>query len=227
MDLIRISLKYCKKIVSILLILLVLVSSNSKDINSYALENNDYKVEETIKTEKYQLNQETINNLLKKAKVTDWEDFQDVMKIGSRFIVVDYYTGYYWVAERWMGANHADIETIDKEATKIVKKVYRDRENWKRRPVLVVFENGEVYCASSFVIFHAGLDSEKYLKIIDNRSQNYGRGENYDYIKGNGADGHNCIHVRKSTNHFDGKINQEHQSNIDFLEKEKDKLLKN
>lgn len=223
MKLIRIALKYCKKTVSILLILLILIVPMNTN-KSYAQENTSYKITENISNEKYQIDKTMINELLKKAQVTDWENFQDVIKIGSRFIVVDYYTGYYWVAERWMGANHADIETIDKEATNSLKRVYKDRENWKKRPVLIVFEDGNVYCASSFVVFHAGLDNEDYLKIVNNRSCNYGRGENYDHIKENGADGHNCIHVRKSTNHFDNKINYEHQANIDFLEKEKKRL---
>ena len=65
--------------------------------------------------------------------MTDWENFQDIMRIGSRFIVVDYYTGYYWVAERWMGANHADIETIDKDATKSLKRVYKDRKKLEKK----------------------------------------------------------------------------------------------
>lgn len=224
MKLINIALKYCKKTVSILLILLILVVPMMNTSKSYAQENTSYKITENISNEKYQIDREMINELLKKSQVTDWENFQDIMRIGSRFIVVDYYTGYYWVAERWMGANHADIETIDKDATYSLKRVYKDRENWKKRPVLIVFEDGSVYCASSFVIFHAGLDSEEYLKIVNNRSCGYGRGENYDYVKRNGANGHNCIHVRKSTNHFDGKVNHEHQANIDFLEKEKSKL---
>lgn len=226
MKLISIALKYCKKTVSILLILLILVVPMMNTSKSYAKENTSYKITENISNEKYQIDREMINELLKKSQVTDWENFQDVMRIGCRFIVVDYYTGYYWVAERWMGANHADIETIDKDATKSLKRVYKDREHWKKRPVLIVFEDGSVYCASSFVIFHAGLDNKDYLKIINNRSCGYGRGENYDHVKGNGADGHNCIHVRGCTNHFDGKINHEHQSNIDFLEKEKAKLNK-
>ncbi len=199
MKLINIALKYCKKTVSILLIILILVVPMINTNKSYAQENTSYKITQNISIEKYQIDKTMINKLLKKAQVTDWENFQDVMKIGSRFIVVDYYTGYYWVAERWMGANHADIETIDKDATNSLKRVYKDREHWKKRPVLIVFEDGSVYCASSFVIFHAGLDNEEYLKTVNNRSFGYGRGENYDHVKGNGADGHNCIHVRGCT----------------------------
>ena len=61
---------------------------------------------------------------------------------------------------------------------------------------------------------------------VENRSRGYGKGQNLDKIKGNGADGHYCIHVRKCTNHFDGKVNKDHQSNIDYLEKEKARILK-
>ena len=116
-----------------------------------------------------------------------------------------------------------DVETIDKEATKSLRSVYKDRENWKHRPVLVVMEDGRVYAASSFVLDHAGRDDKPFLKVVDDRSRGYGRGENYDKIKNNGMDGHICIHVRGSKNHFDGKESQKHQSNIDYLEKEKNK----
>ena len=84
------------------------------------------------------------------------------MSFGSRFIIIDYYTGSYFVCERHMGGLHADVETIDKEATKSLRSVYKDRENWKYRPVQIVMEDGKVYAASCFVVDHCGRDDKPF-----------------------------------------------------------------
>lgn len=207
MKLIQIALKYCKKVVCILLIILMMFNTVGFTKNE-----NKYTIDESTKIE-----------LLNKSEVVTWDKFDKIMSIGSRFIVVDYYTGSYFVCERHMGGLHADIETIDKEATKSLRSIYKDRENWKHRPVLIIMENGKVYAASSFVLDHAGRDDKPFLKVVDDRSRGYGRGENYDKIKNNDLNGHICIHVRGSKNHYDGKESPKHQRNIDYLEKEKNK----
>lgn len=207
MKLIQIALKYCKKVVCILLIILMMFNTVGFTKNE-----NKYTIDEATKIE-----------LLNKSEIVTWDKFDKIMSIGSRFIVVDYYTGSYFVCERHMGGLHADIETIDKEATKSLRSIYKDRENWKHRPVLIIMENGKVYAASSFVLDHAGRDDKPFLKVVDDRSRGYGRGENYDKIKNNDLNGHICIHVRGSKNHYDGKESPKHQRNIDYLEKEKNK----
>lgn len=207
MKLIQIALKYCKKVVCILLIILMMFNTAGFTKNE-----NKYTIDESTKIE-----------LLNKSEIVTWDKFDKIMSIGSRFIVVDYYTGSYFVCERHMGGLHADIETIDKEATKSLRSIYKDRENWKHRPVLVIMEDGKVYAASSFVLDHAGRDDKPFLKVVDDRSRGYGRGENYDKIKNNDLNGHICLHVRGCKNHFDGKESPKHQKNIDYLEKEKNK----
>ena len=207
MKLIQLAIKYCKKAICIMIIVSIMITSSG-----FMRSPTKYTIDESTKTE-----------LLNQAQVVDWSSFDDIMSIGSRFIVVDYYTGTYFVCERHMGGLHADVEPVDNEATNSLKSLYRDRDNWKHRPVLIVFEDGSVYCASSFIVGHAGKDGEQPLKIINNRSCGYGRGENYDTIV-NGLDGHICIHVRDSRNHFDGNISEKHQANIDYLEQEKFKL---
>lgn len=206
MKLIQLAIKHCKKIVSMLLIMLILLAPGK------AFADNSYKIDIDVK-----------ENLLKQAEVVTWDKFDKIMYRGSRFIVVDYKTGVFWIAERHMGGKHADIETIDKQSTEnrdLIKQEY----NWKHRPVLIVFEDGKVYCASSFIVDHAGVDEEPYLKVLDKRSHGYGKGENYDKIKNNGQEGHNCIHVRGAKNHYNNKTSEEHQKNIDFLIKERSRL---
>lgn len=207
MKVIRIALKYCKKVVCILLIVLLLLAPGK------AFADTQYKIDTLTK-----------ESLLKQAQVVNWNEFDKIMYMGSRFIVVDYKTGVYWIAERHMGGNHADIECLDKESYKNFCEVKRDGEGWKHRPVLIVFEDGRIYCASSFVCDHAGRDDKAFLKVVENRSHGYGKGENYDKIKGNGQDGHNCVHVKKCKNHYNGKENEKHQANIKFLEQEKSRL---
>lgn len=222
---IQLIVKHLKRVMATTLIFLLLISCNYSNDKSYALENeNQIKTEQSL--EEYQISKEVKENLLKKAQVVNWEQFDHIMKEGREFVVIDYYTGYYWACIRWMGGSHADVETVDKAATKSLRRVNNDRDNWKRRPVLIVFEDGSVYCASSFVVDHAGRDDKPFLANVDNRSRGYGSGQNLDKIKGNDADGHYCVHVRKSVNHFDGKVNKEHQANIDYLENEKDRLSK-
>lgn len=204
MKLIQLAIKYCKKIVGLLLICLMLLTCTGFSQN--------YTIDENTKME-----------LLNKAQVVQWESFDNIMSFGSRFVMIDYQTGKYVVCERHMGGLHADVEPIDSKATSVLKSMYKDRDNWKHRPVLIVFEDGSVYCASSFIVGRAGRDDKKFLEVVDNRSNGYGRGENYDKIKGNDLDGHICIHTRNSKNHFDGKISEKHQVNIDYLETEKSK----
>lgn len=208
MKIIQLAIKYCKKSICIILIISVMISSVG-----FTRSKTEYKIDESTKIE-----------LLNQAKVVDWNSFDDIMSIGSRFIIVDYYTGTYFVCERHMGGLHADVEPIDKEATRSLKSLYKDRENWKHRPVLIVFEDKSVYCASSFIVGHAGRDDKKFLEMVDNRSSGYGMGENYDFIKGNDLDGHICVHVLDCRNHFDGRVSEKHQVNIDYLKQEKLKL---
>lgn len=208
MKIIQLAIKYCKKSICIILIVSVMISSVG-----FTRSKSEYKIDELTKIE-----------LLNQAKVVDWNSFDDIMSIGSRFIIVDYYTGTYFVCERHMGGLHADVEPIDKEATRSLKSLYKDRENWKHRPVLIVFEDKSVYCASSFIVGHAGRDDKKFLEMVDNRSSGYGMGENYDFIKGNDLDGHICVHVPDCRNHFDGRVSEKHQVNIDYLKQEKLKL---
>ena len=229
MKLIQLAIKYCKKTIVILLISLMMISTcYSKDI-SYSLNRESNNIEETSKEkqlEEYQISNEVKEKLLKKAKISNWEKFDDIMKEGREFVVIDYYTGYYWACVRWMGGNHADVETVDKEATASLRRVNNDRENWKRRPVLIVFSDGSVYCASSFVVDHAGVDGAGFLKEVDNRSRGYGTGMNLDKVTGNDANGHYCIFVWGCTNHYNGKPNKEHNANLEFLKNEKERLNK-
>lgn len=230
MKLIRIALRHCKKVVSLLLILLVIATPGKVHTQTMTYnEPQEIKMElqDITGKDKYKLSHEEVVAVLDKAQIVEWNSFDDIMKEGRRFVVVDYLSGRYWICERTWGGNHADVETVNKESTSNLNKVKHDHAGWKHRPVLIIFEDGSVYAASSFVVAHAGVDGKPpYPNEVYFRSSGYGYGPNLDKISGNGASGHYCVHVRKSTNHFDGKENKEHQANITFLEEEQKRLCK-
>lgn len=208
MKLIQLSIKYCKKMVSVLLIVLILVLPGK----SFAAE--DYKIND------YQRNE-----LIKQAQVVDWNSFDDMLGYDENIIIIDYWSGRYFITSRMGGANHADIEPVDKQSTENMQKAVNDGMGKTRRPVIVLFEDGRSFLASSFMVGHAGIDSEPYLKVVDKRSNGYGKGENYDSVKGNGLDGHICLFVDNCLNHYDGKKNSNHEENLKFLKEVKERAL--
>lgn len=131
---------------------------------------------------------------------------------GAKFKVIDFYTGKSFMAQRSIGSNHADCETLTKEDTNIMKSIWGGF-SWARRPAIVEY-NGRRIAASVTFMPHAGLDSVEGGVTTNNRSGGYGIGINFDYVKGNGIDGHFDIHFAGSTRHMDGQQDPEHQKMI-------------
>lgn len=201
MKLINIAIKHCKKIVSLFLIMLMIVTSQS-----LIFANSEYKIDDLQR-----------NELIKQSEVINWRKFDGMLDKENNFVIIDYYTGYYFVCKRMGGGSHADIEPINKESNNNIKKIMDSGRGGKRRPVIILLENGKCFLGSSFMVGHAGVDSEPFLKVLPQRSNGYGKGENYDSVKGNGMDGHICLFVEGCKNHFDGKENKSHNKNLDFL----------
>jgi D-gamma-glutamyl-meso-diaminopimelic acid endopeptidase CwlS len=142
-----------------------------------------------------------------------WTEAQYVVPVGSIFEVVDFYTGKSFKAKRTTGANHADVETMTLEDTKVMKEIWGGKFSWTSRPVIIKY-NGRKIAASATSMPHAGNDSVAGGVYTSWRSGGYGAGENYDWIKGNGIDGHFDIHFLGSTRHNNGKIDANHQANV-------------
>ncbi|WP_077369807.1 muramidase family protein [Anaerosalibacter sp. Marseille-P3206] len=144
----------------------------------------------------------------------DWFDEvkENVLPIGSVFKVTDFYTGKSFTMKRTIGSFHADCEALTLEDTEIIKEIWGGF-NWERRPVIVQAKDRCV-AASMTAMPHAGLDSVEGGKYTEGRSGGYGGGTNYDYIKGNGMDGHVDIHFAGSKRHKDGAIDPQHQKCI-------------
>ena len=136
----------------------------------------------------------------------------DILPIGTVFKVTDFDTGKSFTMKRTIGSFHADCEALTLEDAEIIKDIWGGF-NWNRRPVIVQVED-KLIAASMTAMPHAGADSAEGGKHTEWRSGDYGPGTNYDYIKGNGMDGHIDIHFAGSKRHKDGKVDEKHQECI-------------
>jgi hypothetical protein len=102
---------------------------------------------------------------------------------------------------------------MSKNDSLTIKKLWGGQYSWARRPVLV-YLNNRVIAASMNGMPHAGREELPDGATVSSRSGKYGRGYNYDYIKGNGVSGHVCIHFRGSTLHKNNKSDPEHQRDV-------------
>lgn len=142
-----------------------------------------------------------------------WTGAQYVIPIGAEIKIVDFYTGESFMAKRTTGASHADVETLTLKDTQKMKEIWGGEFSWKSRPAIIEF-NGRKIAASVASMPHAGNDNDPGGKYTNWRSGGYGAGLNFDYVKGNGIDGHFDIHFLNSTRHKDGQIDEVHQKNI-------------
>lgn len=155
----------------------------------------------------------------------DWTWFgkiENALPRGSAFTIIDIYTGKSFEAKRTFGTNHADVETLTKQDTSIMKDLYGSQWSWERRPIIVEY-NGLSIPASMAGMPHAGNDSSPSVAYTSWRSGGYGAGENLDDVKGNDMDGHFDIHFLGSKTHGSNKVDSGHQSTIqiaiDYLSK--------
>jgi hypothetical protein len=142
-----------------------------------------------------------------------WTEAQYVIPTGVDFEVVDFLTGKSFFVRRTTGANHADCETLTAEDTKKMIEIWGGSFSWSKRAVLIKY-NGRKIAASMAGMPHAGNDSAAAGTWTNWRSDNYGAGTNFDWIKNNGMDGHFDIHFVNSTKHVDGDVDTGHQANI-------------
>lgn len=143
-----------------------------------------------------------------------WTQMQDLITKGkSVFTIEDFYTGQTFNVIAAYGGVHSDVETLTQADTNVVKQLWGGDFSWARRPVLVHFQ-GRVFAASMNGMPHAGLENQPEGKYISNRSAGFGYGYNFDSIKGNGIDGHFCLHFRDSKLHSNRKMDAQHQEAV-------------
>ena len=145
-----------------------------------------------------------------------------VFSIGKVARVYDIDTGRSFNIKRTFGVNHADCETLTKEDSRIMKEIFGGCWTWNRRAVILTVDGIKIP-ASMIGMPHAGLDSAPALSYVHGRSGGFGSGTNLDSIKGNGINGHFCVHLLGSRTHAGNKLEPQHQAMVKkatmFLEK--------
>jgi len=146
-------------------------------------------------------------------KLSWFDDVKSIYARGDVATVIDVQTGLKMQIKRTYGGNHADVETLTKEDTAILKEVAGGSWNWTRRPVIVEIDGYRI-AASMTAMPHAGRDDKPEVVVVSNRSGGFGTGQNLDEVKGNGMDGHFDIHFLNSRTHSTNKVDSKHQEAI-------------
>ncbi|MFT9497421.1 peptidoglycan-binding domain-containing protein [Anaerosolibacter sp.] len=148
------------------------------------------------------------------GKALDWwqEVNNKIINKGDALQVKDFKSGTTFNVKMTYGTNHADVEALTLEDTKIMKKIWGGF-SWERRPVLV-YVGDQVIAASMTNMPHAGLDSQPEGKTTSGRSGGYGKGYNLDMVKDNGMDGVVDLHFKNSLRHKDDAKDAQHQNAI-------------
>lgn len=163
--------------------------------------------EKEYETEVYQETQYNIHNM------ATWETAANLFPRYSNATIIDVATGRSFRIQRTFGSNHADIETLTTDDSQIVYEIWGGH-SWVQRAVVVITDDGHVMPASMNGYPHAGLDHLPPLQVVDNRSGGFGRGQNLNLIRGNGIDGHFCLHFVGSTTHGTRRVHAGHQAQI-------------
>lgn len=106
--------------------------------------------------------------------------------------VIDIQSGLIYYVQRVGGYNHADVEPIDKENIAIFKQIYGGEWSWTRRPVFVELADNYFVCASI---------------------NGYPHGQQH---LDSGLGGHTCIHFLMSRTHGTDRVDEAHQSAVEY-----------
>ncbi|RQD69098.1 MAG: peptidoglycan-binding protein [Tindallia sp. MSAO_Bac2] len=148
------------------------------------------------------------------VKMMSWfDEVKPLWNRGENAVVTDVGTGLSFNVQRTYGRNHADVETLTKEDTRILKEIAGGSWSWKRIPVIVEV-HGQRIAASMSPMPHAGVDGLPTNQTVNNRSGGFGTGTNLNAIHGNGMDGHIDIHFNGSRTHGSNSVCSDHQAAI-------------
>ncbi|MFC5405958.1 hypothetical protein [Cohnella soli] len=122
------------------------------------------------------------------GRLLPWNEARSVVPRKSIFTVVDLETGLSFRVQRRAGSDHADVQPITKEDSRVMKTIYGGEWSWDRRAVLVMTEDGHRIAASMNGMPHGG-----------------------DGIPDNDFKGHSCIHFLGSSSHKSEHPDPSHQ----------------
>lgn len=169
-----------------------------------------YSTQKQIKTDRSSVRIDRNHNIV---GAVGWSRAQELFPRGKDATIKDVFTGESFRVRRTFGSNHADVEPLSIYDTKIIYNLWGGH-SWEQRSILVITDTGYVMAASMNGYPHAGLDAYPALAIVHNRSGGFGTGQNLDTIKGNGVNGHFCIHFLYSTTHGTRRIHGGHQNMV-------------
>jgi LysM repeat protein len=130
-----------------------------------------------------------------KGEYLDWfKEVQYIFKNGDIATVTDLDTGKSFKISRLYGRNHADVEPLTAEDTKIMKSIYGSW-SWDRRAIIVTVE-----------------DSKGVLRNIAGSMNGMPHGG--ESIKDNNFKGQFCIHFKSSRTHSGNRLDSGHQSAV-------------
>jgi peptidoglycan DL-endopeptidase CwlS len=148
------------------------------------------------------------------GEVLDWfKEAQYIFPIGKTGKLIDIATGKSFMVKRTTGINHSDTEALTAQDSQTMKEIFGGNWNWTRRS-FILESDGRRFAVSVAGMPHDGVDGVPFLQVVDNRSDNYGTGPNYDAIAGNGMDGHFDLYFLNCLRHVDNKIDSVHQYNV-------------
>ena len=201
----------------LIIYILISLSLNTYNADLSNILHTDYEpVKEQLEVYKHENKNEDNHNqksLRQSLGSLHWNEANNIFPRYSVAKIIDVETEKSFYVKRTFGTNHADVEPLTIEDTNVIKSIWGSVTNWDRRAVIVVIDDYKI-AASMNGYAHAGLDRYPTLAVIDNRSGGFGRGQNLDMVKGNGVDGHFCIHFYGSTTHGSRQTNAAHQTQV-------------
>ncbi|PLS17116.1 hypothetical protein CVD28_13765 [Bacillus sp. M6-12] len=121
-----------------------------------------------------------------KVEALPWDMANQIVPKGTVFTIIDVESGMQFKVQRRAGSQHADVQPLTKQDTKVMKKIYKGRWSWKRKAIIVLV-NDQMIAASMHGMPHgAGALT-------------------------NGFRGHFCIHFLGSTTHRSRKTDPLHK----------------
>lgn len=111
------------------------------------------------------------------GELTDWAEASRLLPRKSTFAITDAETGLTFRVQRRAGSDHADVQPLTKEDTRIMRQIYGEGWSWRRKAIFVT-AGGKRLAASMNGMPHGG-----------------------DGIPGNDFSGHFCVHFLNSSTH--------------------------
>ncbi|WP_428911949.1 hypothetical protein [Niallia sp. Krafla_26] len=90
-----------------------------------------------------------------KIEMLPWKEVNKLLPNKTKFTIIDVETGLQFNVQRRAGSQHADVQPLTKEDTRIMKKIYHDKWSWKRRAIIVLFHD-QMIAASMNGMPHGG-----------------------------------------------------------------------